>query len=148
MFRSFGPKNPWYALRKQKQGRLAQWSGGDPMSVFEMRLKHDRNGRIVERTETVAGRTNVWRYAYDKAGRLFEAHRENRLICQCWYDREGRRQRDYFPATVGSSHRDYRYTLDNRLMSAGNNGYTHDKNGSRSIWSNGSAYHLYEYAPD
>jgi len=33
-------------------------------------------------------------------------------------------------------------------MSAANNGHTHDKNGSRSIWSNGSAYHLYEYAPD
>ena len=113
-----------------------------------MRLKHDRDGRIVEKTEIVAGRTNVWKYAYDKAGRLFEAHLDNRLTCQCYYDRDGRRQRDYFPATVGSGHRDYRYTLDNRLMSAGNNGFTHDENGFRSIWSNGGTYHLYEYAPD
>ena len=44
------------------------------MSVFEMRLKHDPSGRIVEKTETVAGRSKVWKYAYDKAGRLFEAH--------------------------------------------------------------------------
>jgi RHS repeat-associated protein len=118
------------------------------MSVFEMKLKHDRDGRIVEKTEIVAGRANVWKYAYDKAGRLFEAHLDNRLICQCYYDRDGRRQRDYFPATVGSSYRDYRYNLDNRLMSAGNNGFTHDENGFRSIWSTGGTYHLYEYAPD
>ncbi|WFS61831.1 RHS repeat-associated core domain-containing protein [Pseudodesulfovibrio thermohalotolerans] len=118
------------------------------MSVFDMRLKHDRNGRIVEKTEIVAGRPVVWKYAYDKAGRLFEAHLDNRLICQCYYDRDGRRQRDCFPATVGSSYRDYRYNLDNRLMSAGNNGFTHDENGFRSIWSNGGTYHLYEYAPD
>jgi YD repeat-containing protein len=89
------------------------------MSVFEMSLKHDRDGRIVEKTEIVAGRPIVWKYAYDKAGRLFEAHLDNRLVCQCYYDRDGRRQRDYFPATVGSGYRDYRYNLDNRLMSAG-----------------------------
>jgi RHS repeat-associated protein len=118
------------------------------MSVFEMSLKHDRDGRIVEKTEIVAGRPIVWKYAYDKAGRLFEAHLDNRLVCQCYYDRDGRRQRDYFPPTVGSSYRDYRYNLDNRLMSAGNNGFTHDANGFRSIWSNGGTYHLYEYAPD
>jgi RHS repeat-associated protein len=113
-----------------------------------MRLKHDRDGRIVEKTEIVAGRPVVWKYAYDKAGRLFEAHLDNRLICQCYYDKGGRRQRDYFPATVGADYRDYRYTLDNRLMSAGNNGYTHDDNGFRSIWSKGGTYHLYEYALD
>ncbi|MBG0790220.1 MAG: RHS repeat protein, partial [Desulfovibrionaceae bacterium] len=44
------------------------------MSVFDMRLKHDPSGRIVEKTEIVAGRPSVWKYAYDKAGRLFEAH--------------------------------------------------------------------------
>jgi len=40
------------------------------MSVFELRLKHDRDGRIVEKTEIVAGRPIVWKYTYDKAGRL------------------------------------------------------------------------------
>lgn len=118
------------------------------MSVFEFRLKHDQSGRIVEKQETVAGRSVTWKYSYDKEGRLFEAHLDGRLICQCYYDREGRRQRDYFPATVGLSYRDFRYNLDNRLMSAGNNGFTHDENGFRSIWSNGGTYSLYEYAPD
>ncbi|NDV18190.1 RHS repeat-associated core domain-containing protein [Pseudodesulfovibrio sp. JC047] len=118
------------------------------MSVFECRLKRDQNGRIVAKQEIVAGRPITWTYSYDKEGRLFEAHLDGRLICQCYYDREGRRQRDTFPATVGSSYRDYRYTPDNRLIRAGNNTFTHDKNGFRSIWSNGGTYSLYEYSPD
>jgi len=55
---------------------------------------------------------------------------------------------DYFPATAGSDYRDYRYTTDNRLQSAGNNTYTHDKSGFRMIWNSGGKYTLYEYAPD
>jgi hypothetical protein len=31
---------------------------------------------------------------------------------------------------------------------AGNNLFTHDKEGFRSIWNNGGQYTLYEYAPD
>lgn len=118
------------------------------MSVYEFRLKHDPNGRIIEKQETVAGRSVTWKYSYDKEGRLFEAHLGSRLICQCYYDKEGRRQRDYFPATVGPNYRNFQYNQDNRMMSAGNNGFTHDDNGFRSIWSNGGTYHLYEYAPD
>ncbi|WFS64220.1 RHS repeat-associated core domain-containing protein [Pseudodesulfovibrio thermohalotolerans] len=118
------------------------------MNVFEMELKRDRNGRIVEKTETVAGTPATWKYTYDNGGRLTEAHRDGRLICQCHYDGEGRRSRDYFPATVGPHYRDYQYTMDNRLLRAGNNTYTHDDNGFRSIWSNGGTYHLYEYTPD
>jgi len=118
------------------------------MNVFEMELKRDRNGRIVEKTETVAGTPATWKYTYDNGGRLTEAHRDGRLICQCHYDREGRRSRDYFPATVGPHYRDYQYTTDNRLLRAGNNTYTHNDNGFRSIWSSGGTYHLYEYTPD
>lgn len=118
------------------------------MSVFEMKLRHDRDGRIVEKVESVVGRPVVWTYSYDTAGRLYEAYMDNRLISQCHYDQEGRRQRDYFPATAGSSFRDYRYTRDNRLMSAGNSGYAHDEKGFRSLWANGGTYHRYKYAPD
>ena len=38
--------------------------------------------------------------------------------------------------------------MDNRLLRAGNNAFTHDDNGFRSIWSSGGTYHLYEYSPD
>jgi RHS repeat-associated protein len=106
------------------------------------------DGRIVEKIETVRGRKSAWTYAYDSGGRLAEAKLDGRLICQCWYDREGRRMRDYLPATAGANYRDYRYTPDNRLMRAGGGQYSHDERGFRSIWSDKGVYTLYEYAPD
>lgn len=118
------------------------------MSVFKMQFKHDQSGRIVEKIETVKGKSIKWTYTYDKKGRLFEAHLDNRLVCQCHYDRDGRRQQDLFPLTHGSWVRNYRYDFNDRLQQAGNNGYTHDKQGFRSIWNNEGKYTLYEYAPD
>jgi RHS repeat-associated protein len=115
---------------------------------YTYKLSHDQNGRIIEKTETVNGKPMNWTYSYDKKGRLHEARLDNRLICQCQYDRQGRRQQDYFPRTHGSQMRNYSYRMDNRLQQAGNNGYTHDERGFRSIWNSGGKYTLYEYAPD
>ncbi|TDT86996.1 RHS repeat domain-containing protein [Pseudodesulfovibrio indicus] len=106
------------------------------------------DGRIIEKTETVRGRKSTWSYEYDEAGRLTKAQLDGRLICQCWYDREGRRVRDYLPATAGANYREYQYTQDNRLMRAGSGQYSHDERGFRSIWSARGVYTLYEYAPD
>jgi RHS repeat-associated protein len=38
--------------------------------------------------------------------------------------------------------------MENRLQAAGNNGYTHDKQGMRILWNRGGNYTRYEYAPD
>ncbi|XXJ21655.1 RHS repeat domain-containing protein [Desulfovibrio caledoniensis] len=111
-------------------------------------VRRGPDGRIVEKTETVRGRKSTWTYAYDSGGRLAEAKLDGRLICQCWYDREGRRVRDYLPATAGANYRDYQYTPDNRLMRAGGGQYSHDERGFRSIWSDKGVYTLYEYSPD
>jgi len=111
-------------------------------------LRRGPDGRIVEKTETVAGRPTTWANAYDKAGRLTGAKRDGRTVCDIGYDREGRRSRDYFPH-LDTRYRDFAYSvMDNRLQRAGNNGYTHDKNGFRSIWNHGGQYTLYEYGPD
>ncbi|BDQ34072.1 RHS repeat domain-containing protein [Pseudodesulfovibrio portus] len=115
---------------------------------YILELRHGHNGRIMEKTETVAGEPVTWTYSYDQDGRLHEAHLNGRLICQCWYDREGRRSRDYLPATVGPNYRNYTYTPDNRLMLAGCGQYSHDENGFRSIWSDKGEYMRYEYSPD
>ncbi|MGE4194192.1 MAG: RHS repeat domain-containing protein [Pseudodesulfovibrio sp.] len=117
-----------------------------PPYVCETRRGPD--GRIVEKTETVRGRKSTWTYEYDEAGRLTKAQLDGRLICQCWYDREGRRVRDYLPATAGANYREYQYTQGNRLMRAGSGQYSHDERGFRSIWSDKGVYTLYEYAPD
>lgn len=69
-------------------------------------------------------------------------------MCQCWYDRQGRRIQDHFPLTDDSDLRRYDYRLDNRLMQAGNHRYTHDGNGFRSIYSHRGNYTTYQCAPD
>ena len=111
-------------------------------------LKRGPDGRIVEKVETVAGKPTNWTYAYDKGGRLTGAARDGRTVCDIGYDREGRRSRDYFPH-LDTHYRNFTYSvMDNRLQRAGNNGYTHDKNGFRSIWNHGGQYTLYEYGTD
>ncbi|WP_419786746.1 RHS repeat domain-containing protein [Pseudodesulfovibrio sp.] len=111
-------------------------------------LRPGPDGRIIGKTEIVAGKPTVWSYAYDKAGRLTGATRDGRTVCDIGYDREGRRSRDYFPH-LDTHYRNFTYSvMDNRLQRAGNNGYTHDKNGFRSIWNHGGQYTLYEYGPD
>jgi len=117
------------------------------MAPFSMQLKRDREGRIVEKTETVAGKTAAWAFAYDKAGRLTWATLDGRTVCDIGYDREGRRARDYFPH-LDTSYRTFEYRTDDRLYRAGNNSYIHDENGFRSIWNHGGQYTLYEYGPD
>jgi len=117
-------------------------------SVYAYQLRHDRTGRIVDKVETVKGKAVKWTYRYDKKGRLHEAHLDNRLVCRCLYDKQGRRSQDSFPATHGSEVRNYGYTVDNRLQQAGNNGYTHDANGFRTIWNHKGKYTTYEYATD
>ena len=97
---------------------------------YSFQLKHDQEDRIIEKVETVKNRSVKWTYTYDKAGRLFEAKLDGRLICQCHYDKYGRRNQDYFPR-VSSDLRRYNYTGDDRLQSVGSNFYTHDKNGFR-----------------
>jgi len=115
---------------------------------YSYELMRDPDGRIVEKIETVAGETVIWKYSHDKDGRLYEAYLDGRLICQCDYDRQGRRTRDYLPATIDSYYRNYTYSGDDRLMLAGSNQYSHDENGFRSIWSFEGKYTRYEYSPD
>ena len=118
------------------------------MEIYEYQLRHGPEGRIVEKIETVNGKTMTWTYAYDGEGRLTGAHLDGRTVCDINYDSEGYRVSDYFPH-LDTHYRNYAYSgMDNRLQQAGNNGYTHDENGFRSIWNFGGKYTLYEYAPD
>jgi len=117
-------------------------------SPYSLEVKRGPDGRIVEKIETVSGEPVTWTYSYDKGGRLAEARLDGRLVCRCDYDREGRRIRDLFPLRCGNSYRNYAYRMDNRLMQAGDNRYTHDGQGFRSIWSHRANYTTYKYAQD
>jgi len=115
---------------------------------YSYELSHDPLGRIIEKTEIVAGETVTWTYAYDKAGRLAKCERNGWPVCDCWYDRAGRRACDSFPKSVEGDLRRYEYDMDNRLSRAGKNSYMHDDSGFRSMWNHKGKYTLYEYSPD
>ncbi|WP_319469496.1 RHS repeat-associated core domain-containing protein [uncultured Pseudodesulfovibrio sp.] len=115
---------------------------------YSYTLNHDPQGRIIEKTEKVAGEPVTWTYAYDKAGRLAKCERNGWPVCDCWYDRAGRRACDSFPKSVEGDLRRYEYDMDNRLSRAGKNSYMHDENGFRSMWNHKGKYTLYEYSSD
>ncbi|WP_319470567.1 RHS repeat-associated core domain-containing protein [uncultured Pseudodesulfovibrio sp.] len=115
---------------------------------YSYELSHDPQGRIIEKIEKVAGEPVTWTYAYDKAGCLAKCERNGWPVCDCWYDRAGRRACDSFPKSVEGDLRRYEYDMDNRLSRAGKNSYMHDDNGFRSMWNHKGKYTLYEYAPD
>jgi len=115
---------------------------------YSYELNHDPQGRIIEKTETVAGEPVTWTYAYDKAGRLAKCERNGWPVCDCWYDRAGRRACDSFPKSVEGDLRRYEYDIDNRLSRAGKNSYMHDDNGFRSMWNHKGKYTLYRYSSD
>jgi len=107
---------------------------------YKLKLEHDPQGRISKKTETVADETVTWTYAYDKAGRLAKCERNGWPVCDCWYDRVGRRAGDSFPKSVEGDLRRYEYDMDNRLSRAGKNSYMHDDNGFRSMWNHKGKY--------
>ncbi len=115
---------------------------------YSYELNHDPQGRIIEKTENVAGETVKWTYTYDKAGRLAKCERNGWPVCDCWYDRAGRRACDSFPKSVEGDLRRYEYDIDNRLSRAGKNSYMHDDNGFRSMWNHKGKYTLYRYSSD
>jgi len=115
---------------------------------YSYELNHDPQGRIIEKTEIVAGEPVTWTYAYDKAGRLAKCERNGWPVCDCWYDRAGRRTCDSFPKSVEGDLRRYEYDMDNRLSRAGKNSYMHDDSDFRSMWNHKGKYTLYEYSPD
>ena len=118
------------------------------IAPYFFELSHDAEGRIVGKTETLPRKTLEWTYVYDGKGRLSEAKLDGRRICACWYDRQGRRLEDHFPFRTDHTYSRYAYSMDNRLQSAGNNGYTHDENGFRLLWNKAGQYTRYAYSSD
>ena len=92
------------------------------MSIYDCQLRHDPQGRIIEKTETVNGKAMTWTYAYDEEGRLTGARLDGRTVCDINYDREGYRVSDYFPH-LDTHYRNYAYSaMDNRLQQAATTG--------------------------
>jgi RHS repeat-associated protein len=101
---------------------VARYSGG---TIFENQFTRDKLGRIIQKTETVAGVTTVYDYTYDQTGRLTQVKKNGVVFSTYAYDTNSNRlSRVTSSETEGGT-----YDAQDRLSSYGNFNYTYTANG-------------------
>jgi RHS repeat-associated protein len=94
-------------------------------ALLDFRYEYDKLGRIVTRTETVGGVTDVYVYDYELAGWLKSVTKNGRSIAVYSYDRNGNRLTFTGPGgTVSGS-----YDAQDRLLQYGSAVYSYTANG-------------------
>lgn len=101
---------------------VAKVGGKDIMAI---EYERDAVGRILKKTETIEGKTDVYTYEYDTAGRLKVASVNGKVVGQYEYDSNGNRvkyegQRGLFAG---------RYDARDRIQSYGDSTFKHNANG-------------------
>jgi RHS repeat-associated protein len=96
--------------------------------VYQTHYERDKVGRIIQKTETVAGITHTFEYRYDLAGRLVEV-KQNDVVTESYqYDENGNRLNNNAV-----------YDAQDRLLQYGFNSYTYTANGEL-LTKNGTTY--------
>ena len=60
-------------------------------NIFSYSLKRDKNGKIIQKTETISGNQHIYKYSYDDNGRLIEVKKDDLIIETYGYDENGNR---------------------------------------------------------
>jgi RHS repeat-associated protein len=127
-------------------GDLQSWEvTAEGSALMAVSYTRDALGRIVEKTETVAGETHTEGYIYDLAGRLSDFYRDGLLAAHHEYDENGNRITRVTPAAVLSGAVD----AQDRLLSYGALSFTYQPHGalqSRTDTTTGETT-LYSYDP-
>jgi RHS repeat-associated protein len=93
--------------------------------LFAAEYERDRLGRIVRKTETVLGATDVYDYAYDLAGRLTEVVKNGSRLSLYEYDANGNRLAHATPA----GRTEAAYDDQDRLLLYGDASFEHTASG-------------------
>ena len=96
--------------------------------VTSWTLTRDNAGRIITKSETIAGQTSNYSYTYDPLGRLLTATKDSVLVESYEYDDVGTRKSDV-NVTRGISGRTFTYDSDDHLLIAGDAVYQYDADG-------------------
>ena len=97
----------------------------DSADILTIQFTRDALGRITEKTETLDGNTNTFRYSYDPSGRLVEVRQNGNIIASYTYDGNGNRLSHTSAAgTVNGVYDD-----QDRLLQYSNATYTYTANG-------------------
>ncbi len=95
--------------------------------LFQTTYQRDKLGRIIQKTETIDGITTLFDYAYDLAGRLIEVKTNGTVTASYTYDENGNR----LTRTANGLTDSGLYDAQDRLVTYGDNEYTHTANGER-----------------
>jgi RHS repeat-associated protein len=110
-------------------------------NVFTVQYTRDKLGRIITKTETISGTTNVYGYTYDLAGRLIQVKQNDATIAAYTYDDNGNR----LSYTRSSGTINGVYDAQDRLLRYGATAYTYTANGELLSKTSGSQATTYQY---
>ena len=108
-------------------------------------LTYDANGRITEKTETMAGATATFTYDHDALGRLLTVSRNGVPVEEYDYDDNGNRiSGDSSLRGLGT--RNFLYDAEDHLVTAGSAAYLYDADGFLTEKAIGADVTRYEYS--
>ncbi len=129
-----------YSNFGERKRFVAQVNGKDLMAV---EYERDAIGRILKKTETIEGVTDVYTYEYDLAGRLKTATKNGDLVGQYEYDSNGNRTK--YEGQLGT--RAGSYDAQDRIQSYGPATFKHNSNGDLESKTEKGKTTAYEYDP-
>ena len=91
-------------------------------------VSRDGAGRILQKTETIAGVSSDFLYSYDSVGRLLKVTKDDVLVEEYRYDANG--TRNYEMNTLrGITGRNFTYSYEDHMLTAGDMRYEYDLDG-------------------
>lgn len=118
------------AYQRNEFGEITNTVATQGAELYRVDRSYDALGRITRKTETIAGTTVTWDYAYDTVGQLVQVKRDGVVIEAYAFDAVGNRI-GMTNALTGETLTagDYRYDADNKLLQAGIRTSTYDADG-------------------
>jgi RHS repeat-associated protein len=114
-------------------------------AVFSYDLARDTGGRIENKTETVAGASNLFRYTYDPLGRLRTVTRDGSLVEEYRYDNNG--NRTYQMSThLNIAGRTFSHSQEDHTLTAGQITYEFDNDDNLATRMEGTDTTQYSYS--
>jgi RHS repeat-associated protein len=106
----------------------SQSAGASGQQVSSWSVSRDANGRIIRKTEVVAGISATYDYEYDAMGRLRKVFKDGALVEEYRYNANGTRIYE-MNALRGIAGRTFEYSEEDHLLIAGDTQYQHDQDG-------------------
>jgi YD repeat-containing protein len=115
-------------------------------NTLEVQLKRDKNGKITEKTEVLNNKSTTYAYTYDQRGRIATVKKAGDILESYTYDNNGNRKSAILSKRVSALFAMYEeypifgqklesqtiqayYTLDDNLVTYGDNSYEYENDG-------------------